>query len=139
MLFPASAASEGETKAESAGERTKEQQLLDRVNELTQQVNEMKQDRLRMLAEMENVRAIARRDVENTKQYAIQSFAKQLLDIADTLNLAIDSVPAEALSDTNAHQLKNLHEGVTMTRTNLQKLFYAQGMKEVRGEQCDRC
>lgn len=51
------------------------------------------------LAEMENVRTIARRDIETSKQFAIQSFAKQLLDVADNLSRAIDSVPKEALEN----------------------------------------
>ena len=46
---------------------------------------------------MENVRTIARRDIDTSKQFAIQSFAKQLLDVADNLSRAIESVPKEAL------------------------------------------
>lgn len=37
------------------------------------------------------------RDIDQSKQFAIQSFAKQLLDVADNLSRALDSVPAEAL------------------------------------------
>ena len=37
------------------------------------------------------------RDMETSKQFAIQSFAKQLLDVADNLSRALASVPPEAL------------------------------------------
>ena len=75
---------------------------------------------------MENVRTIARRDMENSKQFAIQSFAKQLLDVADNLSRAIESVPKEALEkkEDNAY-LATLVEGVQMTDVQLQKIFGA--------------
>jgi len=107
-----------------------EEQLKAKVNELQLEVKELKDDKLRLLAEMENTRAIARRDVETTKSFAIQSFAKSLLDVADTLGMAIDSVPPEALSVEAATELKTLHEGVSMTRGQLMKLFAQNGMKE---------
>lgn len=115
-------------EAGTAAAASPEEALRAQVTALQTEVKELKEDRLRLLAEMENVRAIARRDVETTRNYAIQSFAKQLLDVADTLGMAIDSVPDTELTHT---QLKNLHEGVSMTRTSLLKLFNAQGMKEV--------
>ena len=37
------------------------------------------------------------RDIDQSRQFAIQSFAKQLLDVADNLSRAIESVPPEAL------------------------------------------
>jgi molecular chaperone GrpE len=123
---------EGAAKeAGSPGSVSIEEQLKAKVNELQEEVKELKGERLRLLAEMENVRQIARRDVESTKNYAIQSFAKQLLDVADTLGLAIDSVPADALSHENADKLRTLHEGVSMTRGHLLKLFGQHGLKQV--------
>ncbi len=92
----------------------------------------MKNNRLVMLAEMENVRMIARRDVDTAKTYAIQSFAKDLLHVSDTLALAIDSVPAAELEKSEAKTLKLLHEGVSMTYHALHKLFGQHGLKQVR-------
>lgn len=37
--------------------------------------------------------------MEQAKQFALQSFAKQLLDVADNLSRALESVPAEALQE----------------------------------------
>ena len=102
-----------------------------KLKELQEELAEMKNDRLRMLAEMENVRMIARRDVDTAKTYAIQSFAKDLLQVSDTLAMAIDSVPADELQKEDAKSLRLLHEGVSMTRHSLLKLFGHNGMKEV--------
>lgn len=57
---------------------------------------ELADTRLRMLAEMENVRAIARKDVANAKKFATKSFAKQMLSVVDNLERALQSVPEEA-------------------------------------------
>lgn len=83
------------------------------------------------LAEMENVRTIARRDMDTSKQFAIQSFAKQLLDVADNLSRALESVPADALKEENA-LLGTLVEGVRMTDQQLQKVFGANKIVKVR-------
>ena len=48
---------------------------------------------------MENLRERTRKEVENTSQFAIQKFAKDLLNVVDILNLALSSVPTEARND----------------------------------------
>jgi hypothetical protein len=54
----------------------------------------------------------------------------QLLDVVDTLGLALDSVPSSTLA-TAQKELVTLHEGVSMTRHTLVKALAGQGVKEV--------
>ncbi|KAF2552355.1 hypothetical protein F2Q68_00037473 [Brassica cretica] len=93
---------------------------------------------LRTYAEMENVMDRTRRDAENTKKYAIQNFAKSLLDVADNLGRA-SSVVKESFSkldDTSkdsagaAPLLKTLLEGVEMTEKQLAEVFKKFGMEK---------
>src|ERR1700724_2032729 len=51
---------------------------------------------LRVLAEMENQRRRAEREVADAKTYGVTSFARDMLTFADNLRLAIESVPPEA-------------------------------------------
>jgi molecular chaperone GrpE len=102
------------------------EELLLKVSSLHAEVSELKNDRLRLLADMENVRNIARRDVDNAKAYAVQSFAKQLLGVVDTLSLAVSSVPAGSVDSNEA--LKTLYEGVSMTHHSLLKALSGQGV-----------
>lgn len=96
------------------------------VEKLTAENKELKDKVLYTLAEMENVRTIARRDMESAKQFALQSFAKQLLDVADNLGRALDSVPKEAREGgKEGGLLATLVEGVEMTDTQLQKVLGA--------------
>jgi len=124
----------GEPPVESSGESSDEASV--KVTELTEQVasleSKIKQDKdelLRAYAEMENVRSRAKKDVENARTYANQKFAKSLLDVADNLARAIDSVPRDVLEheDTGVH-LKAIYDGVMMTNTELVKVFSTNGI-----------
>ncbi|KAF9377142.1 Mitochondrial matrix cochaperone [Podila verticillata] len=94
------------------------------------QLAEVKDRLLRTLADMENLRQRTAKEVANSKDYSIQKFAKDLLDTADILSMAIKNVPQEEVAETstNAH-LKNLHTGVSMTRDELLKTFKRYGVE----------
>jgi len=57
---------------------------------------ELKDQRLRALAEVENIRRIAARDKAEAQQYAVTRFARDMLGIADNFARALAAVPAEA-------------------------------------------
>ncbi|KAJ1392497.1 GrpE nucleotide exchange factor [Sesbania bispinosa] len=61
------------------------------------EIEQMKDKVLRTYAEMENVMDRTRREAENSKKFAIQNFAKSLLDVADNLGRA-SSVVKESFS-----------------------------------------
>ncbi|RKO91302.1 hypothetical protein BDK51DRAFT_21214 [Blyttiomyces helicus] len=84
----------------------------------------------RALAEAENVRARARKEVEDTKAFSIQKFAKDLLDTADILQMALKALPAEELEAGKNQHLTNLHQGVSMTRVEMLKSFKRYGVEE---------
>ncbi|KAL2483764.1 Co-chaperone GrpE family protein [Forsythia ovata] len=97
----------------------------------------MKDKVLRTYAEMENVKERTRREAENTKKFAIQNFAKSLLDVADNLSRA-SSAARESFSkiDTSNDasgavlQLKTLLEGVEMTEKQLTEVFKKFGVEK---------
>jgi molecular chaperone GrpE len=51
-------------------------------------------DFLRAIAELENVRKRSAREVESARQYGVEKFAADLLPVADTLALALESAGA---------------------------------------------
>jgi len=51
---------------------------------------------LRALAELENVRKRAQRDIENAHRFALERFAAELLPVRDSLELALQSGAADA-------------------------------------------
>lgn len=100
------------------------------IKELEDEIKAMKDKLLRSYAEEENVRRIARRDVENARDYANTKFAKSLLDVADNLERALDAVHPDQRANADG-SLKTLLEGVQMTYNGLQKVFQQHGIERV--------
>lgn len=92
------------------------------ILKLQSEIKELKDQVIRSYAEEENVRRIAKRDVENARVYANSSFAKALLDVADNLERALSAVPEDKRKGTDPI-LNSLVEGIDMTEKNLQKVF----------------
>ncbi|CAJ1963683.1 unnamed protein product [Cylindrotheca closterium] len=105
--------------AAAAAEESPEQKLQAEVKELKDQL-------LRSLAEQENTRNIARKDVDSARNFAIKSFAKSLLEVSDNLNRALESVDESEL-ETNTH-LSSLYQGIQMTNDGLIKAFQSNGV-----------
>ncbi|ERM93690.1 hypothetical protein AMTR_s00004p00192450 [Amborella trichopoda] len=107
------------------------------LKEKQKEIEKMQEKVLRSYAEMENIIERTKRDSENSKTFAIQNFAKGLLDVADNLGRASsvvkvdfskidqskDSVGAVAL-------LKTLLEGVEMTEKQLSEVLKKFGVEK---------
>lgn len=76
------------------------------------------------------------RQISDAKQFGIQGFCKDLLEVADVLNMAVDTVPKEQLPE-NIH-LKNLFEGLTMTEAQLQKVFMKHSLEKINPQVGDK-
>lgn len=108
------------------------------VEALTKEVAEAKDRMLRTLAEMENLRKRTQREVSDARTYGIASFARDVLDIADNLQRALDAVPSEA-REAAEPGLKALIEGVELTERSLHKTLEKNGVQKVEplGEKFD--
>jgi len=113
------------------------EELSKELEEKASKYKEMEERLIRTFADMENVRMIARKDVDNAKSFAVQKFAKSLLDVADNLSRAVGAV--DAPDDSTDPQLKVLLEGVQMTDAQLAKIFKEFGITQfgVEGEVFD--
>ncbi len=70
-------------------------------------------DFLRAVAELENVRKRSAREVESARQYGVERFAADLLPVADTLSLALESAgsaDAATLAQGQEATLRLLHK-----------------------------
>src|ERR1700730_13112679 len=84
------------------------------VEALAKELADARDKTLRTLAEMENLRQRTRREVADSKTYGITGFARDVLDIADNLQRALDAVPAEARAAADPG-LTSLIEGGELT------------------------
>ena len=100
------------------------------VEALTRDVAEAKDRTLRTLAEMENLRKRTQREVADARTYGITAFARDVLDIADKLQRALDAVPMEAREAADPG-LKALIEGVELTERSLHKTLEKNGVQKL--------
>lgn len=80
---------------------------------------EVKDTSLRVQAEMQNVRRRAEQDVEKAHKFGVEKMAKELLDVADNLDRALQASEADKDQDL----IKPLFEGVAMTRDGLTQMM----------------
>src|SRR4030081_139722 len=93
---------------------------------LAKEAAESRDKMLRTLAEMENLRKRTAREVSDARTYEISGFARDVLDIADNLQRALDAVPVEARAAADPG-LKALIEGVELTERSLHKALEKNG------------
>jgi molecular chaperone GrpE len=94
----------------------------------------LKEQALRFAADAENTRRRAERESNDARAYAIQKFARDLLDAADNLARAVEHAPR----DVDDSAVQTLVLGVEMTERALQTAFERNGLKRVRPERGER-
>ena len=128
---------EKETKKENTSESEKQPNLNKEVTENQTDISEeyqklieenakLKDEFLRAYADAENTKKRCAQEIEKNNKYAISSFAKELLSVADNLHRAIDSV-----SDSQNQDCENLLKGIEMTEAELKKVFAKFGIQKM--------
>ena len=97
---------------------------------LAREAAEARDKMLRTLAEMENLRKRTAKEVADARTYGVTGFARDVLDIADNLQRALDAVPAEAKAAADPG-LKALIEGVELTERSLHNTLEKYGVKRL--------
>lgn len=104
--------------------------LAEQVQALEKERDELKNNMLRALAETDNVRKRANRQIEEARLYAVEKFARDLLNVSDNLARAVESVPPESRSGlTDA--VKTALEGVDLTQKELVSVLARHGVTAV--------
>lgn len=124
---PTEAAAETANTAAAAGADAGSPE--DRVAKLEAEVASLKDQLLRAMAETENTRRRAQRDREDASKFAVSSFAKELVSVADNLRRALEAVPAEGREKDE--MLKGLAVGVEATERQLFAAFDRAGIKKL--------
>lgn len=89
----------------------------------------MKDQALRALAEAENTRRRAERDVQESAKYAVTGFARDLVGVLENLQRALSSIP-DALKQEHP-QVATLATGVEMTMGELLSAFEKQRITRI--------
>ena len=131
---PASQAEEARQSEAASGERD----IHSVIEALNTENTQLKDKVLRTLAEMENLRRRTEKEVADARVYATTNFARDMLNVADNVRRALESVPAEAAAGAEG-ALKALMEGIDLTERDLLKTLERHGVRklEPKGEKFD--
>jgi molecular chaperone GrpE len=137
--FPNAEAPEAEAKA--GGETSSaggERDIHSVIEALNAENGQLKDKVLRTLAEMENLRRRTEKEVADARTYATTNFARDILNVADNVRRALESVPAEVAAAAEG-ALKALMEGIDLTERDLLKTLERHGIRklEPKGEKFD--
>ncbi|MBI0026056.1 nucleotide exchange factor GrpE [Bartonella sp. M0187] len=94
--------------------------------------DELKDQVLRLAAEMENLRRRTARDVADARAYSVANFARDMLQVSDNLNRALQAIPDGAREKDTG--LNALAEGVEMTERAMMAALERNGVKKIEPE-----
>jgi molecular chaperone GrpE len=101
----------------------------DRVRQLETELSELKDRSLRALADAENTRRRSQRELGDARKYAAGGIIKDLLNVSDNLQRALESCPPELREKDE--QVKNLVTGVEMVAKDLLNAFEKHGVRKI--------
>lgn len=101
----------------------------DAIARLVAENVDLKDRLLRALADAENVRRRAERELNDMRQYAVTKFAGDMVNVADNLERAMSSLPAD--QRRNAGPFKTFVEGVELTEKELLRSLEVHGVKKL--------
>ena len=101
-------------------------EISEEYQKLKEENDKLKNEFLRAYADAENTKKRCAQELEKNAKYAISSFAKELLGVADNLHRAI-----AAVSDSQKTDCENLLKGVEMTEAELTKVFNKFGIQKM--------
>jgi molecular chaperone GrpE len=111
--------------ANGAGE-----ELPDELARLANENAELKDRMLRALADAENTRRRSERESKENRQYAVTSFARDMLNVADNLHRALQSIPEDSRAQVTA-QVKAVIDGVEATERQLLAALERHGVRRI--------
>jgi molecular chaperone GrpE len=97
-----------------------------RIEQLETELQEMKDKWLRSEAEMANLRARTKREVEDARLYAVQKFARDVVEAADNLKRGIDNLPKR--TEDEPEIVAKLREGFEGTERSFISLLERNGI-----------
>ncbi|CAN7200990.1 nucleotide exchange factor GrpE [Phyllobacterium sp. LjRoot231] len=100
------------------------------LDRLRAENGDLKDQLLRLAADMENLRKRTARDVHDARAYSVANFARDVLSVSDNLKRALEAIPADALAKGDAG-FKTLAEGVEITERSLMSAMERHGVKKL--------
>jgi molecular chaperone GrpE len=96
------------------------------IANLTEKIEGLEDKLLRTIAESENLRMRMNKTIEETRDYSIVGFAKDLVPVIDHLAMALSHLP-----ENMTEEIKIIVEGLNMTKKELESVFKKHGLEAI--------
>ena len=118
-----------ETTEQAPEQETEEVETSeDIIAKLNEEITNLKDQRLRAIAELENFRKRAEKDQSDALKYGVSNFAKEIINISDNIERAQSSIPEEA---KNNETIKPVIEGIDLIAQSVVTTFEKIGIKKI--------
>lgn len=113
----------------AGGAETAEDPKDAEITRLKEELATVRDQWVRAVAEAENVRKRARKEIEDSSRYGITSFARDMVSVLENLMRASEVITPAAKADNAI--LNTLAEGVGLTQQELLGIFEKYGIKRI--------
>ena len=122
--------SEKEEQVSESPKEKEEEEIApeDLIEKLNEEITDLKDQRLRAIAELENFRKRAEKDQSDALKYGISNFAKEIINIRDNIERAQSSISREA---KNNEAIKSVIEGIDLIAQSVVSTFEKIGIKKI--------
>ena len=110
-----------DTDADNEKQNELEENLRDTIEQL-------RDEKLRLLADMENLRKRSDRDRMDSIRYGNINFARDILSLGDNLSRALDAIPKDA---EKTETITNLINGLRMVQREFTSILEKHGIKKI--------
>ena len=95
---------------------------------LRNEIEQLRDEKLRLLADMENLRKRSDRDRMDSIRYGNINFARDILSLGDNLSRALDAIPKDA---EKTETITNLINGLRMVQREFTSILEKHGIKKI--------
>jgi len=95
---------------------------------LRDEIEQLRDEKLRLLADMENLRKRSDRDRMDSIRYGNINFARDILSLGDNLSRALDAIPKDA---EKTETITNLINGLRMVQRGFTSILEKHGIKKI--------
>ena len=100
----------------------------DEIQKLKEEIESLKDQRLRAVAELENFRKRAEKDQSDALKYGIANFAKEIINIGDNIERAKSSISEEVRANES---IKSVVDGLDLIAQSTMATFEKIGIKKI--------
>ncbi len=127
-LNPTTKNEEEKSDEEKLDQKEEAENKISQENDLREELESMKDEKLRLLAEMENLRKRSERDKSDSIRYGSMNLAREILSVNDNLSRALQSVN---LGENNIEPINNLVDGLNMVQKEFMTILNKYGVEKI--------